>query len=319
MLSVVIPALNEEQAIGQTLDRISEVLSKIPNLVVELVVVDDGSTDNTGAIARGKGAKVIRHLQNAGYGRSLKDGIAAASYDTIVIIDADGTYPIELIPTLLETYQQGFDMVVGQRRGKHYEESWIKLPLRWLLRAMVEFTSGQRIPDINSGLRVFSRSTVLTYFDQLCNTFSFTTSQTLAYLLTGRYVTYVPIDYHARVGKAKVRLLKDSLRTLQYIVQAILFYNPLKIFLLVAIVFACLGGTSIVASAFANSFSLLLAALTFLGLSGVTLTVGLLSDQLRQVLVAIHGRNVAGRTTFSQVKLVEQAHTETRDQKASNL
>jgi hypothetical protein len=97
----------------------------------------------------------------------------------------------------------------------------------------VEFTTGRRIPDVNSGLRVFSRREALPLLDNLCDTFSFTTSLTLAYLMTARFVGYLPIAYHTRVGTTKVRLLRDSLRTLQFIVQAILYYNPLKLFLLI--------------------------------------------------------------------------------------
>jgi len=102
--------------------------------------------------------------------------------------------------------------------------------LKWL----VEFTTGRRIADVNSGFRVFSRGEVLPYLDHLCNTFSFTTSVTLAYMMTSKFVGYVPIAYHPRIGNTKVRLFRDSLRTLQYIVQAILYYNPLKMFLLIS-------------------------------------------------------------------------------------
>ena len=132
-------------------------------------------------------------------------------------------------------------MVVGARSGDHYRESAIKAPLRYLLKWLVEFTTGRRIPDVNSGLRVFSRADAMPLLDDLCNTFSFTTSLTLAYLMTSRFVGYVPIDYHSRVGQTKVRLFRDSLRTLQFIVQAILQYNPLKLFILVCAIEALIG------------------------------------------------------------------------------
>jgi glycosyltransferase involved in cell wall biosynthesis len=115
MISVVIPALNEQDEIGRTVTRVREVLSTAGIGAYEVVIVDDGSRDETGARAEQAGARVLRHPHNVGYGRSLKDGIRAARYDTIIINDADGTYPIDAIPDLLARYGEGYDMVVGAR------------------------------------------------------------------------------------------------------------------------------------------------------------------------------------------------------------
>ncbi len=128
MLSCVIPALNEEAAIGETIDILRVVLEKANITPYEILVVDDGSTDHTSAVASEHGARIVTHLQCAGYGRSLKDGISAAPYDTIAISDDDGTYPLEDIPALLQQFQRGFSMVVGARQGAHYRES---LAHRW--------------------------------------------------------------------------------------------------------------------------------------------------------------------------------------------
>ncbi|MET0678961.1 MAG: glycosyltransferase family 2 protein, partial [Bradyrhizobium sp.] len=236
MISVVIPALNEQDEIGRTVTRVQQVLSGSGIDNFEVIVVDDGSRDETALRAEAAGARVLRHPHNVGYGRSLKDGIKAARHDTIVINDADGTYPIEAIPDLLACFDKGYDMVVGARSGENYRESLIKMPLRRLLRFIVEFTAGRSIPDINSGLRVFRRSVVTGYFDHLCDTFSFTTSMTLAYMMTGKFVAYIPIAYHKRVGKSKVRLFRDSMKTLQNIVEAAIYYNPLKMFGLMALI-----------------------------------------------------------------------------------
>ena len=230
MISVVIPALNEGGAIRRTIEEVRAALSATPH---EIIVVEDGGNDNTGEQAAAAGATVIRHPHNLGYGASLKTGIRAAQHDTIVITDADGTYPNGDMPKLLAEYRRGFNMVVGARSGDHYRESVVKAPLRVLLKWLVEFTTGRRIPDVNSGLRVFSRAEALPLLDNLSNTFSFTTSITLAYMMTAKFVGYVSISYHSRVGRTKVRLFRDSLRTLQFIVQAILQYNPLKLFILV--------------------------------------------------------------------------------------
>lgn len=284
MISVVIPALNEGDEIAGTVARVREVLSAHGE-AYEVVVVDDGSNDETGARAEQAGARILRHPHNVGYGRSLKDGIRAAQYETIVITDADGTYPIDAIPNLLERYASGYDMVVGARSGKHYRESLLKMPLRRLLRWIVEFTAGRAIPDINSGLRVFKRSTVMGYYDHLCDTFSFTTSMTLAYMMTGKFVAYVPIGYNVRVGKSKVKLFRDSMKTLQYIVEAAIYYNPLKMFVL-------MSGMVIAASLL--SFVLALVArlnvFFYVGVGGIISSViifslGLLAVLLRQIMV----------------------------------
>lgn len=283
-VSVVIPAYDEEHGIELTVRSLHGVFEKSGFKNYEVIVVDDGSSDSTGARARKAGARVVTHPHNVGYGRSLKDGIAAAQHDAIVIADADGTYPVDRIPDLLQQYVQGFDMVVGQRTGNHYRESAIKAPLRRILKFLVEYTAGRKVPDINSGLRAFSRKSVQPYFQHLCDTFSFTTSLTLAYMLTGKFVTYVPISYHERIGRTKVRLFRESLRTLQYIVQAIIYYNPLKIFLMMSALCLLFAGFSLavamifqITSAFILSVgSILVAMLVF--------AIGLLADLLKQIM-----------------------------------
>jgi glycosyltransferase involved in cell wall biosynthesis len=239
-VTVILPAFNEEQAIGPVIDQLRALPGEL-----EVIVVDDCSTDRTAAVAHERGARVIRHPENCGYGKSLKDGINAASHDIIVIADADGSYPIAEIPRLLETFVQGFDMVVGARQGAAYRGTFLKMPARIIFKWLVEFTTGRHIPDVNSGLRVFRRSTVQKYFGDICNGFSFTTTITLIYLLTGKVVAYLPVPYGKRVGRSKVRIIRDSLRTLQYITECIVRYNPLKLFLILGIVtmlWGVLGG-----------------------------------------------------------------------------
>ena len=284
MISVIIPAFNEENSIGDTVLKVLSILNQASCQPREVIVVDDGSTDNTSKVAEMAGARIIRHPHNIGYGRSLKDGIKAAAYDTIIISDADGTYPIEDIPNLIAEYQTGLDMVVGARQGKHYDESLIKTVLRYVLQLLVEFTSGRKIPDINSGLRVFSKETILPYFTRLCDTFSFTTSLTLAYMMTGKFVLYIPITYHKRVGKTKVRLFRDALRIMQFIVEAIIFYNPLKIFIL-------FSGMLILLSIFGVFISVCFHILAgyILGIGSFLLAIlmfgiGLLSVLLKQIM-----------------------------------
>lgn len=286
MVSIVLPALDEEGAIAQTITGL-EVTLRAAGMDFEIIVVNDGSTDRTEEIARHHGAKVVNHLYRLGYGRSLKDGILAAAHDTIAILDADGTYPIDQLPSLINRYREGFDLIVGRRSGENYEESWLKSPLRRLLRGVVEFVAGQGIPDVNSGMRVFSRTAILPYFDQLCDTFSFTTSQTLAYLMTGKYVGYHPISYLPRIGTKKVRLFRDSLRTLQYIVQSVLYYNPIKIFLLLTLGAVFFGAACIGTAICLQSLSIFLLGAGSLLTSVLIFSLGLLADQMRQILIKI--------------------------------
>ena len=285
MISIVVPAFNEELAIKDTVIQIKKTLLSKKYKVFEIIVVDDGSVDKTGYVAKRAGAKVIKHPHNAGYGRSLKTGIVSAKYDTIVITDADGTYPIQKINDLIDLYYLGFDMVVGQRTGQKYRGSPLKWPMRILLRFLVEWTTGRKIPDINSGLRVFSRSTVINYFDQLCDTFSFTTSVTLAYMMTSKFVKYEKIEYNDRVGSSHVRLWRDSLRTLQYVIQAIIYYNPLKIFLLITISCIFLSVASLIVGIFFSIHTGFLMSVAFTLAAITTFCFGLLADLLRQILV----------------------------------
>ena len=175
-------------------------------------------------------------------------------------------------------------MVVGKRTGKFFRESIIKSPLRKILKFLVEFTAGRSIPDINSGFRIFTKSTVQNYFNHLCNTFSFTTSLTLAYMMTGKTVHYVDIPYNERKGQTKVRLFRDSLRTLQYIVQAINYYNPLKIFILFA--FLCFSSSLI---GFLMSAIFGFKSGFYLGVGGLLTCIiifcfGLIADLLKQIM-----------------------------------
>jgi polyisoprenyl-phosphate glycosyltransferase len=285
MTSVVIPAYNEEQTIAETVQACQRELPKTGQ-PYEILVVDDGSSDKTAEIAEAAGARVIRHLNNLGYGRSLKDGIRAATYDAIVITDGDGTYPIDQIPSLVQNYREGFNMVVGARQGKNYSDSVKKGALRFILRHLVEFTAGRKIPDINSGLRIFSRREAAPYFSYLGNAFSFTTSITLAYMMNAMCIKYIPIKYEKRAGRTKVRLWRDSLRTLQCIVEAILFFNPLKIFLVFCGAILVLSAICFADDLMFRHFTAFLLGVGCMLLSFLMFGMGLVSVQLRQIIMS---------------------------------
>jgi glycosyltransferase involved in cell wall biosynthesis len=231
-ITVVIPAYNEADAIKQTVERLQSIATD-REWSIEIIVVDDGSTDDTGDIARQCGARVLRNPVNGGYGLSLQRGIRSASHELVAITDADGTYPIEDLRYLVEMMDDGLDMAVGARKGKEYKKGFWKSPARVAFRMISEFVAGRKIPDINSGLRVMRRSTLLPYLSSTCSGFSFTTSITLILMLNGHFVAYRPIAYAKRVGKSKVRHFRDTLRTAQIITSIIAAHNPIKLAILV--------------------------------------------------------------------------------------
>lgn len=145
-------------------------------------------------------------------------------------------------------------MIVGQREGTHFSGGPFKRAGRWLQLFLVEFTTGTKVPDVNSGLRIFPRDIALNFFDTLCGGFSFTTSFTLSMLMLGFTIKFVPVTYEARIGKSHIRYYRDTMRSLQIITHAILKYNPIKAFL--ALSFIPLAGMGL-------SVSISLTALLF--------------------------------------------------------
>ena len=235
MLSVVVPAKDEAAAIRSVLDGIRAALARLP-CPSEIVLVDDGSTDDTAAIAASvPGVEVISNPVNLGYGHSLLRGIEVARGELIAIIDADGTYPSDALVDLHGQIGRGADHAIGSRTGPHF--AWA-LSMRHVYRALCGYVVGQRVPDANSGLRIFHRRLVEGLRTDLCLGFSFTTSLTLASIMSGYVVTFTPIPYNGRVGRSHVRM-RDVLRTMQYLFQLIAVYNPLKLFL--PLVMACAG------------------------------------------------------------------------------
>ena len=238
MISVVIPAHNEEKAIGTVLNELIEVLE---GQTYEIIVVDDGSTDNTAKIVQeNKFIKFIQHPQNMGYGAALKTGIKTATNDLILIIDGDGSYPVKAIPELLKEADE-YDMVVGARTGKEVKIQLYRKPAKWFLSKLANYLSGTKIPDLNSGMRIFKKEDATKFFNILPSGFSFTTTLTLAYLSNDYNVKYVPIDYHERKGKSKIKPFRDGFNFIMLIVRTITYFNPLKVFLPISIVLFVFG------------------------------------------------------------------------------
>ena len=270
-VSVVIPAYNEEDSIRRVVDNVRQSLEAAA-IAHEIIVVVDGATDNTEQEATGVADRLVLHPQNLGYGSCLKSGILAAKHDLIAITDADDTYPVDRLPDLIAASAR-FDMVVAARTGSVYEGSFFKRWGRVVFRRLSEFSVGQKIPDINSGMRVLRKHQIVPFFPIISAGFSFTTTCTLAYMHHGLCVHYQPTEYRQRTGKSKVHHFRDSLRALQIIVEAILRINPIKIFLLLAAPFGLLSALAVTVAVIRSS--LLWALISVLSLAAWAVIVGL--------------------------------------------
>jgi glycosyltransferase involved in cell wall biosynthesis len=238
-ISIVIPAYNEEGSISQTIEQIGLVM-KPQGCTYEVIVVDDGSTDRTAEMARSASARIIQHPHNRGYGASLKTGIKNSRGDVVLIIDADGTYPVEKIP-LLASYMGEYDMVVGARTGPDVKIEPIRKPAKWVLSKLANYLSGTKIPDLNSGMRAFRKDVALRFFSILPDQFSFTTTLTLGMTCSGYTIRYEPISYARRVGKSKISPIKDTSNFILLIIRTVMYFNPLKVFLPISLLLGALG------------------------------------------------------------------------------
>ena len=230
-LSIVVPAYNEGEAIGPVLAGIQATMDDA-GFVYEVLVVDDGSTDNTAEVAAAAGVRLVRHSENRGYGAALKTGIRGAAYQLIGITDADGTYPNQRLPELARLAVDGrYDMVVGARAGENVNIPLVRRPAKWALNRLADYLARTTIPDLNSGLRVFRKESFDEFIRYLPSGFSLTTTLTLAMLSRDYVVRYVPVSYHSRVGKSKISPIKDTLNILGLILRTIMYFAPLRVLL----------------------------------------------------------------------------------------
>jgi len=231
-LSVVVPCFDERLAVEQTLRKLERALAPIEHR--EIIVVDDASTDGTSQIldklaAEIESLRVIRHAANRGYGGALKTGIRSAKGRFIAITDSDGSYPNDRIPDLLARAEAGADMVVGARIGENVVYSRLRALAKVIMRRYCVWITRQPIPDLNSGLRVFKREVIERFLGYLPDTFSFTTTATIAFMTNQYLVEYIPISYAARIGRSKISPIKDTIRFLQLIVRTALYFAPLRV------------------------------------------------------------------------------------------
>jgi glycosyltransferase involved in cell wall biosynthesis len=283
-ISIVIPAFNEEGAIAGGIREVREVMES-SGYEYEIIVVDDGSEDNTADLARAEGVKLIELPENQGYGAALKAGIRRTAHEIIVITDADGTYPAKFIPDLVGQLGM-YDMVVGARTGSNVAAPLVRMPAKWVLRKLAGYLAGRHIPDLNSGLRVMRKSLIRRFLHLLPSGFSFTTTITLAALCSGSLVKYSPIDYHERIGKSKIRPAHAFDFTL-LIIRTIVYFNPLKVFIPLGGLFFLGGIIKFIYDLSIGDLSET-AVLGFIG-AAILWAVGLLSDQIAKVALRSEG------------------------------
>jgi glycosyltransferase involved in cell wall biosynthesis len=228
--TLIVPIYNEIGAIDQMLERIKQF--SIEHSDWDVLVVNDGSDDGTQDRLQefnSSKIKVIHHDVNRGYGAALKTGIKSIDSDLVGIIDADGTYPFEAFHEL-EEYCSKYTMVVGARTKKGAVIPMIKRFPKFFIRNFASYVTGEKIPDFNSGMRIFRRDLALKLINYLPDGFSFTTTITVASSANNIPIKYVPIDYMERIGKSKIRPIKDTLNFLLLISKLGIYYQPFKIY-----------------------------------------------------------------------------------------
>jgi len=275
-VSIIIPACNEAEAIGGVIQKIKE---RYPDF--EIIVINDGSTDDTGPISKKEGAIVYSHPYNIGNGAAIKSGIRIASGDILIFMDGDGQHDPEHIEKIL-TYFPEYDMVVGAR-SKDHQASWSRRfgnrVFNWLGTYVSKFT----IQDLTSGFRAIKSEVVHSLLYLLPNTYSYPTTLTLGVLRNGRSVKYIPINIRVRKkGKSQIRILRDGVRFFMIITKICALYSPLRIFLPVSFVIFIIGlfyylYTYIFWGRFTNMSALLFTT------SIVIFMMGLISEQITQM------------------------------------
>jgi len=272
-LSIVIPAKNEAGAIGKAVAGAREIYPD-----AQLIVVDDGSSDNTADVAREAGATVVQHPESLGNGAAIKAGARAATGDIIAFMDGDGQHDAAEFGKLIEKLDEGYDMIVGARdSGSH--ANFGRLYANGIYNVVASWLTGRRIPDLTSGFRVARANLFKKFLYLLPNGFSYPTTITMAFLRAGYPITFEPIPVAKRIGKSHIRPIKDGIRFMVIIFKIATLYSPLKIFLPIGAMFFATGAgwyvyTYSTMGRFTNMSMLLFAAAV------IVFLIGLISEQI---------------------------------------
>lgn len=233
-VSIIIPVFNEEGTIAETIKNLQDFVKKNKETEFEFIAVNDGSSDNTGKILEQiEGLKLINHPYNKGYGAALKSGIEKANFDWLLFFDGDGQHRPDQISKLLDVFDT-YDLVVGARINK--KASFIRRPARAFLNFLANFGVNQKIPDINSGFRLVRKEKIYQFEHLLPNSFSFSTTITLAFQGAGLNLKFVPVEVNKRKGGKSSLNFRHALNMYFLILRTIALFAPLRIFMPVVLV-----------------------------------------------------------------------------------
>ncbi|MCE5259585.1 MAG: glycosyltransferase family 2 protein, partial [Chloroflexi bacterium] len=240
LLTIMLPVYNEEEAIGPVLDGILKVMEPL-DVPYELLVVDDGSTDGTCAILHQyPQIRVVTHDHNRGNGAARTTGVKAAKGKYILMTDADGTYPADAIPQMLEEAKTA-DMVIGARTSEKGTLKMLRSLAKNLIRWLASYMTQTHIPDLNSGMRIIRRDLVPQFFQILPTTHSWVSTITMAFLSSGYTVKWMPIAYYKRIGRSTFHPIRDTYNYLTLVVRTVMYFNPLRAFIPISLVILLVG------------------------------------------------------------------------------
>ncbi len=277
MISIVLPAKNEAAALGTLLPRL-----KAAQPTAQIIVVDDGSTDKTGAICAANGVRVVRQPYSMGNGAAIKRGARDAAGDILVFLDADGQHDPADIGRLLARMDEGFDMVVGARDWSG-QAGLGRGVANAIYNRLASWMTGFDVRDLTSGFRAVRASKFREFIHLLPNGFSYPTTSTMAFFRSAYAVAYEPLAVHRRVGKSHIRPLRDGMRFLLIIFKIATLYSPLKLFVPAALFFLAAGianyiYTFITYHRFTNMSVLLMSAAV------IVFLIGLISEQITSLM-----------------------------------
>jgi len=233
-VSFIVPAYNEEKAAPEAVRGLRDFLRGLNDIEFEIIVINDGSSDKTSEfLGQIEGIRLINHPYNKGYGASLKTGVKSANFDWVFFFDSDGQPKPEEIPKILE-FIDDYDMVVGSRLNK--KAPFFRKPGRAFLHWLANYLADRKIPDLNCGFRAIKKSKMREFWHLLPDSFSLTTTITLAFLKSGLNVKYVPITPNKRTGGESMVKIKHAIKTFFLILRTIVLFSPLRVFMPVVLI-----------------------------------------------------------------------------------